>query len=305
MNANGFFFFKFADKDGMTNVLKEGPWIIRGQPIFLNIWSPISKLEKKVVKKLQLWVKIHDVPIAAYTEDGLSMIATAIGDPKMLDSYTSSMCMDTWGRSSYARALVEISAKNELKEEIVIAVPDLEGEGFVKQKLYVEYEWSPYRCAHCKVFGHSDATCPRQTTRDPKEPVNNQKHYEGNNRQQVNQPVVDKDGFMDVVRKKATRKAGFPLNKQKQKFEYRPIGPKPNGGTNTSAQQSNILSKNSFGVLRDKGLHMGQTSSGAHNDQQDSDDEEVTEVYNETNRFMTSSSARVGASTSSSKSLNG
>ncbi|XP_022042290.1 uncharacterized protein LOC110944955 [Helianthus annuus] len=235
MNANGFFFFKFADEAGMLNVLKEGPWIIRSQPMFLNIWSPTSKLEKKEVKKLQVWVKVHDVPIAAYTEDGLSMIATAIGEPKILDSYTSSMCTDTWGRSSYARALVEISAESGFKEEIVIAVPELEGEGFSKVKLSVEYEWSPLRCAHCKVFGHSDDTCPRQTRRAPKGPVTNQKKQEGNNtRNQVKQPVVDKEGFMDVDRKKAARKAGFPVNKQKWKFEYRPIGSKPHGGASTS-----------------------------------------------------------------------
>ncbi|XP_022015018.1 uncharacterized protein LOC110914536 [Helianthus annuus] len=168
MNANGFFFFKFADEAGMLNFLKEGPWIIRSQPMFLHIWSPTYKLEKKEVKKLQVWVKIHDVPIAAYTEDGLSMIATAIGEPKMLDTYTSSMCTDNWGRSSYVRALVEISAENGFKEEIVIAVPELEGEGFSKVILSVEYEWSPLRCAHCKVFGHSDDSCPRQPRRAPK-----------------------------------------------------------------------------------------------------------------------------------------
>ncbi|MFS8002538.1 hypothetical protein Hanom_Chr13g01203231 [Helianthus anomalus] len=205
----------------------EGPWIIRSQPMFLHIWSPTSKLEKKEVKKLQVWVKIHDVPIAAYTEDGLSMIATAIGEPKMLDTYTSSMCTENWGRSSYARALVEISAENGFKEEIVIAVPELEGEGFCKVILSVEYEWSPLRCAHCKVFGHSDDSCLRQPRRAPKGPATGQNKQEGSNTlKHMKQPVVDKEGFTDVDLKKAARKSGFPVNKQKQKFEYRPIGSK-------------------------------------------------------------------------------
>ncbi|XP_022015014.1 uncharacterized protein LOC110914533 [Helianthus annuus] len=259
MNANGFFFFKFADEAGMLNVLKEGPWIIRSQPMFLHIWSPTSKLEKKEVKKLQVWVKIHDVPIAAYTEDGLSMIATAIGEPKMLDTYTSSMCTDNWGRSSYARALVEISAENGFKEELVIAVPELEGEGFSKMILSVEYEWSPLRCAHCKVFGHSDDSCPRQPRRAPKGPITGQNKQEGSNtRKQVKQPVVDKEGFTDVERKKAARKSGFPVNKQKQKFEYRPIGSKPHGGATTSGPPSSVKTHNPFDVLSDRGKNVGK-----------------------------------------------
>lgn len=110
MNANGFFFFKFADRKGMLAVLEGGPWVIRSKPIFLNVWSPMAKLVKEDIRKVVVWVKIHDVPIAAYTDDGLSMIATKLGSPKLLETYTSNMCTDAWGRSSYARALIEISA---------------------------------------------------------------------------------------------------------------------------------------------------------------------------------------------------
>ncbi|XP_022014985.1 uncharacterized protein LOC110914504 [Helianthus annuus] len=189
MNDNGFFFFKFSDEAGLLNVLKDGPWIIRSQPLFLNVWSPTTKLEKKGVKKVQIWVKIHDVPIAAYTEDGLSLIATTIGEPKALDSYTSAMCTDMWGRSSYARALVEVSADKQLREEIKLAVPDLEGEGFVKESLSVEYEWNPLRCAHCCVFGHSDDHCPYQ----PKIQIN--AHNASKNGKK---PVVDEEGVNEV-----------------------------------------------------------------------------------------------------------
>ncbi|KAJ0887512.1 hypothetical protein HanRHA438_Chr09g0391641 [Helianthus annuus] len=129
MNANGFFFFKFADQAGMQKVLTKGPWIIRSQPLFLEVWSPSIKLEKREVKKVQVWVKFHEVPLAAYTEDGLSLITTTIGEPKALDSFTTSMCVDMWGRSSFARALVEISADTDLKEELTIAVPCLDGDG--------------------------------------------------------------------------------------------------------------------------------------------------------------------------------
>ncbi|GJW94029.1 putative ribonuclease H-like domain-containing protein [Tanacetum coccineum] len=77
-----------------------------------------------------VWVKLHGVPVTAFTEDGLSAIATNIDTPLMLDSYTSDMCIQSWGRSSYARALIEIRADLELKDTIVVAMPKLIGEGF-------------------------------------------------------------------------------------------------------------------------------------------------------------------------------
>ncbi|XP_022040984.1 uncharacterized protein LOC110943550 [Helianthus annuus] len=240
MNANGFFFFKFADEASMLNVLKDGPWIIRSQPLFLDIWSPTSKLEKKEVKKVQIWVKIHDVPIAAYTEDGLSMIATTIGEPKLLDSYTSTMCMDMWGRSSYARALIEVSADKCLREKVTLAIPEPEGEGFIKESMSVEYEWSPLRCGHCCVFGHSDEACPNQ----PKQQGNIR-----NDNRAGKKPVIDEEGYTGVHGKKTAKKTGFPVNKPKPKFEYRPVVSKKNHVPGSGSSESNFQSTNPFDVL--------------------------------------------------------
>ncbi|GJV90430.1 hypothetical protein Tco_1538243 [Tanacetum coccineum] len=64
-------------------------------------------------------VKLHGIPVTAFNEDGLSAIAIKIGTPLMLDSYTSDMCLQSWGRSSYARAMIELKADAELKDTIV------------------------------------------------------------------------------------------------------------------------------------------------------------------------------------------
>ncbi|GKB74635.1 hypothetical protein Tco_0936047 [Tanacetum coccineum] len=66
----------------------------------------------------------------AFTDDGLSIIASKIGNPIMLDSYTCTMCNESWGRSSFARAMIEVQAEVELKESVVIVVPNLNGEGY-------------------------------------------------------------------------------------------------------------------------------------------------------------------------------
>ncbi|GKB93836.1 hypothetical protein Tco_0979973 [Tanacetum coccineum] len=81
----------------------------------------VSNYVRKTWGKYGL-VKLHGVPVTAFNEDGLSAIATKIGTPLMIDSYTSDMCMQSWGRSSYARAIIELQADVELKDNIVEAI---------------------------------------------------------------------------------------------------------------------------------------------------------------------------------------
>ncbi|GKC72706.1 zinc knuckle CX2CX4HX4C containing protein [Tanacetum coccineum] len=87
--------------------------LIRGVLIFLNEWSPYVSLLKEELSRVPVWVKFHDVLMVAYTSDVLNMIASNIGTPMMLDSYTNSMCLESWGMSSYARILIEIEACND------------------------------------------------------------------------------------------------------------------------------------------------------------------------------------------------
>ncbi|GJR71526.1 zinc knuckle CX2CX4HX4C containing protein [Tanacetum coccineum] len=108
MNNKGFFFFKFDSRAGLEAILEGGPWLIRNSPIILKKWSMDTRLLKEELTRIPIWVKLHDVPIQVFEEDGISLIATFIGKPIMLDSYTSSMCNDSWGRSSFARCLIEI-----------------------------------------------------------------------------------------------------------------------------------------------------------------------------------------------------
>nr|GEU31530.1 ribonuclease H-like domain, reverse transcriptase, RNA-dependent DNA polymerase [Tanacetum cinerariifolium] len=56
--------------------------------------------------------------------------------------------------SSYARAMIELRANVELKDNIVVAMPKINREGYYTCSIHVEYKWKPPRCACCKVFGH-------------------------------------------------------------------------------------------------------------------------------------------------------
>nr|GEW50589.1 hypothetical protein [Tanacetum cinerariifolium] len=119
-------------------VLEQGPWLIRNTPIILKKWTPNISLSKDKVTKVPVWVKMHRVLVVAYFEDGLSLIGSHIRKPIMLDAFTSSMCIDTWGRIGFARALIEDSVEADLKQEVTIAMPYEDGSGVVAAHITVE-----------------------------------------------------------------------------------------------------------------------------------------------------------------------
>ncbi|GJX80702.1 zinc knuckle CX2CX4HX4C containing protein [Tanacetum coccineum] len=55
--------------------------MIRKSPIILKKWTMNTRLCKDELTYIPVWVKIHDVPIQVFSEDGLSIIASQIGVP--------------------------------------------------------------------------------------------------------------------------------------------------------------------------------------------------------------------------------
>ncbi|GJZ27718.1 RNA-directed DNA polymerase, eukaryota, reverse transcriptase zinc-binding domain protein [Tanacetum coccineum] len=100
--------------------LENGLWFIRNHPLILRKWNPDVDLLKEDVGNVPVQVKLHGVPITVFSEDGLSAISTKLGTPLMLDSYTYDMCLQSWGKSSYARVMIELQADVELKDTIVV-----------------------------------------------------------------------------------------------------------------------------------------------------------------------------------------
>ncbi|GJY04965.1 copia protein [Tanacetum coccineum] len=136
------FFWKAGglSRYGLDEVIESGTWFIRNNPLILKKWNPYVELMKEDVGNVSVWVKLHRVPVTAFSEDGLSAIAT---------------------KSRYARALIEVRVDVELNDNIMVAMPKLIGEGFYTCIVHVEYEWKPPRCACCKVFGHVQDECPK------------------------------------------------------------------------------------------------------------------------------------------------
>ncbi|GKB20226.1 trichome birefringence-like protein 3 [Tanacetum coccineum] len=119
---------------------------------------------------VSVWVKLHKRPVVAYkSDDGLTNANHKIGKPIMLDAFTSFVCVEAWGRIGYARALIEVGADKELKQEVIMAVPNVDDEGATHtfEKIRVEYEWKPPLCVDCHVFGHTTEQCPKRVLEKP------------------------------------------------------------------------------------------------------------------------------------------
>nr|GEX81898.1 hypothetical protein [Tanacetum cinerariifolium] len=96
-----------------------------------NKWTPNASLLKEDLLSIPIYVKLDDIPIVAFIEDGLSAMTTKLGTPVMLDSYISLTCLQSWGCSDYACALIDVRAHIVFKEEMIVVIHDVKDYGEV------------------------------------------------------------------------------------------------------------------------------------------------------------------------------
>nr|GEW50965.1 hypothetical protein [Tanacetum cinerariifolium] len=268
-NDDGVYLFKFASKSGMYQVLEKGPWLIRKSPIILNKWTPSVSLKKGEIANVHVWVKMYNVLVLAYLEDGLSLIATQIGKPIMLDAFTSSMCMESWGRISFARALIEVSASFALKKEVIMAVLEDEGDGYVKEVIRIEYEWKPPHYVDCQSFGHDSKLCPKRVREEV--PNNSARDTKATTMKE------NDDGLTEVKSRKKKKGVDFGwirLNKpksmvmwqQKKGVDAKSNSTSPSASSNAVGNDKGVSNlglntSNPFDVLNMDGDAMGESGT--------------------------------------------
>ncbi|GKE94648.1 zinc knuckle CX2CX4HX4C containing protein, partial [Tanacetum coccineum] len=234
----------------------------------------------------------HDVPIQVFEEDGISLIALFIGKPVMLDSYTSSMCNISWGRSSFAQCLIEVNLEADLVDVVTIGFPYLFGDGFTKETIHVEYEWRPPRCDICKILGHVHDYCPKKVTNPPIVTTSN-----------VATLTVEKtnDGFQMVGKKKkrkgkskSTNGGQFtgPLIKHNVRYEPKATTTALKKGAtyvgNTS--QSSSMLKTTGNLSKRDNLSMSSSFSALNNEEED-DDGDIENVHDESANLIHNTNA--------------
>ncbi|GJX52076.1 putative reverse transcriptase domain-containing protein [Tanacetum coccineum] len=258
------FSFQFSSMEGLDAMLENGQWFIRKNSLILKKWNPDVNLLKEDV-----------------------------------GSYTSDMCIQSWGRSSYIRALIEVRADVELKDNIVVAMPKLVGESFYTCNVRVEYEWKPPRRRCCKVFGHFQDECPKNNVSDV---VKNIKKPSQNHR---GVPVGPKVGFQPTkqVYRQVSKKNNISTSGNKKKDAEPTKEVSKSNLMNAESSSTNItpiVEKNdkmerliidgTATLVDDEGISLTRVDSlGDH----DSDDE-VASVDNDMANFLASKDVGYG-----------
>ncbi|GKA45173.1 putative reverse transcriptase domain-containing protein [Tanacetum coccineum] len=126
-----------------------------------NISSAVS-LPKEAIDEIKACFvnTLYGFPVVAYSKVGLDLISAKVGRLMRLDAHTNFICLNSWGRSDYARALVEVSADKPLVDSIDIDIPLVDGKGHTMVNVRIEFEWQPPRCCTCKIFDHLESVCP-------------------------------------------------------------------------------------------------------------------------------------------------
>ncbi|GJY16874.1 RNA-directed DNA polymerase, eukaryota, reverse transcriptase zinc-binding domain protein [Tanacetum coccineum] len=185
VDNDGTCLFKFRDVDGLNSVVEKGPWMVNGKPLIVQKWNPEIGMQKSEHCKLPIWVRMTNVPLEACSINGISALASSLGNPLIMDTATATMCHNGMGRLDYAKVLVEMDIEKEFKK--VIEVQYRDGENKVKgtKIVNVSYDWKPNACTHCKVFGHDFKDCTKRPKTTEEEEEIKKKEEESKNQEKM------------------------------------------------------------------------------------------------------------------------
>ncbi|KAJ6377612.1 hypothetical protein OIU76_026566 [Salix suchowensis] len=133
------------------SVLRGGPYLVFGRPLMLREMPEFFNFNSSEMSTLPVWIKLPNLPLSCWSGICLSKIASVIGNPIQCDMLTSSMT-----RLSYARVLVEIDLRKNLRDYVKVCLPN--GEVIEQQ---IIYETLPKFCSHCNVIGHLVEACSK------------------------------------------------------------------------------------------------------------------------------------------------
>ncbi|GKA19080.1 hypothetical protein Tco_0698995 [Tanacetum coccineum] len=235
--------FNFMEKSFCSNLETNGMAWISVENVFqwlikwcieLDVWSSINGELKKILNYLRrrsrrfLLGKVSPCSYSSVFKVDLVTLPLKLGNQFGLTRIRVICELHSWGRSAYARALIEVSAEDSPKEDLVIAIPRGKDKGHSLATIHIEYEWKP-PSKRWKVKGRSKINTTGLSPNDTAD-----------------------DGF-EVVKKKKKRKQnkhqkqvdGVVLNKPSLQLHYRRV---EKGNTSINSDpKSNVASTSNVG----------------------------------------------------------
>lgn len=154
-NPKGFYVFKFDNACSKNEVLQGSSIQMGGIFLFLKPWMEGNFFVKQSIKSIPTWIKFYDIPHSYWTMDGLSYVASAIGNPITFDKPNALL-----DPTKFARIYVDILVEALKFTTVIVPVLCDEDGSIMQVRVTVEYPMAPPSCSKCKIFGHSLARCP-------------------------------------------------------------------------------------------------------------------------------------------------
>lgn len=131
-------------------VLEKKFWHVDQSLFHVAQWGAFG-FASSPLETFSLWAHLQGVSFDLMTQEGLSLIAGLVGEPKERDDYTINLVS-----LSVAHVKVEANLTKPLPDSV-----ELEREDGSVVDVNVEYPWLPPTCSHCYNMGHITIYCPK------------------------------------------------------------------------------------------------------------------------------------------------
>lgn len=140
-------------------ILDKNVWYVGDTMFHTALWSSDHSRTATPLKAIKIWAHLTGVPLDLRHEEGLSLVAGLVGEPKETDDFTKNLVSLT-----LSHVKVEVDLTQPLP-----SVVEFERQSGEVVEVLVSYPWVPPTCTHCHELGHIMRNCllytpPRRET---------------------------------------------------------------------------------------------------------------------------------------------
>lgn len=143
------FAIQFFCKGDWEKVLRDGPWLFRGNAFLVEMYDGITRPSAVQFAQMAVWVRICDFPPTFRKES----VAKQLGD--RIGAYLKMDDREGWG--NFFRIRVKLDLTKPLIRVVPVAVKGINE--VISQSFEVKYEKLPRFCSFCGLIGHLANEC--------------------------------------------------------------------------------------------------------------------------------------------------
>ncbi|KAL0733085.1 hypothetical protein Bca4012_009295 [Brassica carinata] len=132
-------------------VLQVGYWQVDHCAVSVFPWSAEGSFQDLELRFAPTWVILKNVPTQLYSLDGISVVASAIGE----QLHTEKLRLDPY---HFGDTKVKVEIDLSVTPPHVVEVRDTQNNSV---RIRIEYPKLPLKCCNCGKFGHLMNRCPR------------------------------------------------------------------------------------------------------------------------------------------------